>query len=180
MFARIRSWFLQAQPDAPQPDWLESLTTSLARLARAQTKETLQRESDSNAQCDRLEAMDGKLKNLTTAMQHVLDQRLLANDSLVALAAAMDILDGVTLQYENDDGLADGLTRVLTRLSHVLASSGVHRIAPRGGLPDGKRFCIVGSESVEGVEEGHITRVVTSALESNGRLLREGQVVIQG
>lgn len=160
---------LPAPPAAPAvtpPEVVETLE-AVKKLARAQAKLAA-----------RLDEVDGSLTTRLDAL-HAAPAAAPASGPWPGVLDAMDLLAHAidALDPTRDDGVADGLRGVLSRLDRVLAEGNVTRLAAAGVAVDGKRFKVIGTEPRADLPAGTISRVVRAAALRDGQLIREGEVV---
>jgi molecular chaperone GrpE (heat shock protein) len=74
--------------------------------------------------------------------------------------------------------LSDGLLRVHDKLLRFLERAGYSRMAEDSGVPDGRLMRVVGTEPRADRVPGTITRVVRAAIVAQGRVVREGEVIV--
>ncbi len=95
------------------------------------------------------------------------------------LLDALDLLEAALASAEvvASPALGDGLRGVLRRLERVLSSHSLTRLKPRGELPDGRLFRVVGTHPEPELPEGVVSRVVRAAVMRGEQLVREGEVL---
>jgi molecular chaperone GrpE (heat shock protein) len=71
-----------------------------------------------------------------------------------------------------------GLRGVLERLNRFLVRAGFTRQAPSGQAPDARQFRVVGTVASDSLPVGHVVRVARAAILRQGKLIREGEVIV--
>lgn len=96
------------------------------------------------------------------------------------LLDALDLLDAAvrSAAQSGQDGLAAGLEGIRQRLQRVLVSRGIQRHATVNGTLDGRLFKVVGTQPCEDQPDGVVLRLVRAAATQGGKLIREGEVII--
>lgn len=161
-----------ALADEP-PAWAAELLDLTKKSARGQVRLTMTVD-DLKAQ------VEGGFSSLEAQAQaHSLVAGTAANPRWDDMLDAMDLLETVIVSPEAQatPALALGLRGVLARLGSVLEQNALERRAPRGSLPDGRLFRVVGIEMADDLPEGVISRVVRAAVLRGDQLIREGEVL---
>jgi len=161
----------EAAPDEP-PDWAVELLDAVQKLARSQARAAA-----------RVEALESKVEGGFAEMRSaVAAPRPSAAPvaRLDVLLDALDVLDEArrAIAAAGSAQTERGLAGVSERLESFLADSGVSRRAEATEPLDGRLFRVVGTVELPDLPDGVPAQVVRAAALSSGRVVREGEVLI--
>jgi molecular chaperone GrpE (heat shock protein) len=149
----------------------EELLELARKSARAQLRLT--------AKLDQLDAkLQGGLAELRAAVRPAPQPSADWSEVLDAL----DTIDRVAASPEAAavPALAEGLRAVGRKLDGALSRASIERVGASGSPVSGKLFRVVGTDHRPDLPVGAVTRVVRAAAVSGGRVLREGEVFVNG
>ena len=89
----------------------------------------------------------------------------------------MDALEEAA-RLTTDEAQVQGLRAVLDRLDRFLKRAGFERQTATGDTPDARRFRVVGTEASATLDPGKALRIVRAAVNRQGKLVREGEVIV--
>ena len=161
----------EAADPAEEPagtDEIAELADLLQKFARTQARQGM-----------RLEEIESKLEAGFSDLRTVVTATVVAPADLDYgdCFDAMDAL-GEAARMAPSAEYAQGMQRILDRLDRFLTRAGYQREAVIGQAADPRRFRTVGTEVNEAQPAGTILRVVRAAVLSQGKLVREGEVIV--
>ena len=127
-----------------------------------------------------LEEIESKLEAGFADLRGVIVQLGSASESSLPFDDCFDAIDALTeaARLSPDDAHGQGLRSVLDRLDRFVRRSGFERQSVAGETPDAQRFRVVGTEVSNVLLPGKATRVVRAAICRQGKLVREGEVIV--
>ena len=160
----------ELREDEP-PAWAVELIEASQKIARSQAKTVA-----------RVEAVEAKLEGGFADLRSAVTaaRPAAAPARLDPLLDALDILDEArrALAAAGSAPVEQGLAGVTERLESFLAASGLSRHAVAGEPLDGKLFRVVGTVERADMPDGAPAQVVRAAALAGGRVVREGEILI--
>jgi molecular chaperone GrpE (heat shock protein) len=157
-----------AQDEANAPDAAE-IAELCQKLARTQARQGLV-----------IEEIESKLEAGFADLRGVIDQLGSASESSLSFDECFDAIDALTeaARLAPDEAHGEGLRAVLDRLDRFVKRAGFERDSAVGETPDARRFRVVGTEVSDAFAPGLATRIVRAAICRQGKLVREGEVIV--
>jgi molecular chaperone GrpE (heat shock protein) len=139
------------------------------KLARTQARQGLA-----------LEQIESKLEAGFADLRGAMIQLGSASESALPFDDCFDAIDALTeaAHLSPDEAHGHGLQVVLDRLDRFVRRAGFERQSAAGETPDARRFRVVGTEVSDVLPPGKVTRVVRAAICRQGKLIREGEVIV--
>jgi molecular chaperone GrpE (heat shock protein) len=139
------------------------------KIARAQARQGM-----------RLEEIESKLEAGFSDLRTAIETTPAASESALSFEECFDAMDALeeAARFEPDAARAQGLRGVLERLKRFLVRAGFERQTPTGQALDARLFRVVGTEATESLAPGQVVRVVRAAVLRQGKLTREGEVIV--
>jgi molecular chaperone GrpE (heat shock protein) len=139
------------------------------KLARTQARQGLA-----------LEEIESKLEAGFADLRGALDRLGSASESSLSFDDCFDAIDALAeaARLAPDEAHGQGLLAVVARLDRFVRDAGFERQSTIGETPDARRFRVVGTEVSEVLAPGKATRVVRAAICRQGKLVREGEVIV--
>jgi hypothetical protein len=143
------------------------------KIARTQARQGLLLEEIES----KLEAGFADLRGMIGAAGPSSEASLSFDDCFDDCFDALDALEEAT-RLAADEAHAQGLRAVIDRLTRFLGRAGFERRMASGETPDPQRFRVVGTEMSEAFAPGKAQRTVRAAILRQGKLVREGEVIV--
>jgi molecular chaperone GrpE (heat shock protein) len=172
-FARLfrrRPPVAQGDEQAPATDLTTVNIADLSqKIARTQARQDL-----------RLEEIESKLEAGFADLRGAIDKVSLPDESSLSFDECFDAMDALeeAVRLASDKAHMQGLRAVLDRLERFLKRAGFDRQTAAGDTPDARRFRVVGTEASAVLAPGKALRVVRAAICRQGKLVREGEVIV--
>lgn len=158
-----------AEDRESKPVWVDDILDAVQKVGRAGAKQSA-----------RVESMLGEIDESVRSVAQ-LARRPATGDPL-QLDEVFDALDALdaALGFLTEPNSVEGLRRVHERLTRFCERAGYTRVAALGAVPDPRIMRVVGIDdgSPDGGAGGAISRVVRGAITRDGRLVREGEVIV--
>jgi len=150
----------------PAPDGTADL---VQKIARAQARQGM-----------RLEEIESKLEAGFSDLRSAIESAPVTGDSGLSFDECFDAMDALeeAARLDPDGARVQGLRGVLERLNRFLVRAGFTRQAPSGQAPDARQFRVVGTVASDSLPVGHVVRVARAAILRQGKLIREGEVIV--
>jgi hypothetical protein len=157
-----------AVPDPGAPGLVE-LADLCQKLARTQARQGIA-----------LEEIESKLEAGFADLRGTITQLGAAHESSLPFDDCFDALDALTeaARLAPDEAHGQGLCAIVDRLDRFVRRAGFERQSAVGETPDARRFRVVGTEVSDVLPPGKATRIVRAAICHQGKLLREGEVIV--
>ena len=154
---------------SPGRSLLDETSELVQKVARAQARQGM-----------RLEEIESKLEAGFSDLRSAIESSAAVSESALSFEDCFDAMDALeeAARFEPDAARAKGLRGVLERLNRFLLGAGFQRQTPAGQAPDARLFRVVGTEPDQSLAAGQIMRVVRAAVLRQGKLLREGEVIV--
>jgi molecular chaperone GrpE (heat shock protein) len=172
-FARLfrrRPPVAQGDEQAPANDLTAINIADLSqKIARTQARQGL-----------RLEEIESKLEAGFADLRGAIDKVTLPDESSLSFDECFDAMDALeeATRFASDEAHTQGLRAVIDRLERFLKRAGFERQTAAGDTPDARRFRVVGTEASAVLAPGKPLRVVRAAICRQGKLVREGEVIV--
>ena len=171
------AWLFRKRPSVDQDDGEISepdlgagdIADLLQKIARTQARQGL-----------RLEEIESKLEGGFADLRGAIDKVTLPSDSSLSFDECFDAMDALeeAARLTTDEAQVQGLRAVLDRLDRFLKRAGFERQTATGDTPDARRFRVVGTEASATLDPGKALRIVRAAVNRQGKLVREGEVIV--
>jgi molecular chaperone GrpE (heat shock protein) len=127
-----------------------------------------------------LDEIESKVEAGFADLRGAIDQLGSASESSLSFDDCFDAIDALTeaARLAPDEAHGEGLRAVLERLDRFVKRAGFERHSAAGETPDARRFRVVGTEVTDALAPGKATRVVRAAISRQGKLVREGEVIV--
>jgi hypothetical protein len=127
-----------------------------------------------------LEEIESKLEAGFADLRGMIGAVGLASEASLSFDECFDALDALqeAARIAADEAHAQGLRAVIDRLERFLKRAGFERQSTTGETPDAHRFRVVGTEASEVLAPGKALRTVRAAILRQGKLVREGEVIV--
>src|SRR5450759_4014377 len=127
-----------------------------------------------------LEEIESKLEAGFADLRGMIGAAGLSSEASLSFDECFDALDALeeAARLATDEAHAQGLRAVSERLERFLKRAGFERQMAAGETPDGHRFRVVGTEMSETLAPGKALRTVRAAIIRQGKLVREGEVIV--
>jgi molecular chaperone GrpE (heat shock protein) len=124
--------------------------------------------------------MESKLEAGFSDLRGMIETMGLASAASLSFDECFDAMDGLeeAARLAPDEAHAQGIRAVSGRLERFLTRAGFQRLADTGEAPDARQFRVVGTEACDAVATGQVLRVVRAAISRQGKLVREGEVIV--
>jgi molecular chaperone GrpE (heat shock protein) len=160
----------QGDEKAPETDLTTVNIADLSqKIARTQARQGL-----------RLEEIESKLEAGFADLRGAIDKVSLPDESSLSFDECFDAMDALeeAARLASDEAHTQGLRAVRDRLERFLKRAGFERQTAAGDTPDARRFRVVGTEASAVLAPGKALRVVRAAICRQGKLVREGEVIV--
>jgi GrpE. len=127
-----------------------------------------------------LEEIESKLEAGFADLRGMIDTVGLSSEASLSFDECFDAMDALeeAKRLAADEAHAQGLRAVIDRLERFLKRAGFERHTAAGETPDAHRFRVVGTEVSETLAPGKALRTVRAAIIRQGKLVREGEVIV--
>ena len=148
---------------------VEGTADLVRRIARAQARQGMQ-----------LEGIESKLEGGFSDLRSAIEAARVTSESALSFEECFDAMDALeeAARLDPDTARAQGLRGVLERLNRFVVRAGFQRQTAVGQAPDARQFRVVGTEVGDSLSAGRIVRVVRAAVLRQGKLIREGEVIV--
>ena len=139
------------------------------RIARVQARQGMQ-----------LEGIESKLEGGFSDLRTAIEAARVTSESALSFEECFDAMDALeeAARLDPDPARVQGLRGVLERLNRFVVRAGFQRQTEVGQVPDARQFRVVGTEVGDSLSAGQIVRVVRAAVFRQGKLVREGEVIV--
>ena len=160
---------LSSENGAAGPPWALELHEAVQKVGRSLAR-TLAR----------LEALESKVEGGFSDLRSSAPASPGVAPSFDEVLDAMDLLEEAcrTLEGTGSVQAAQGLRGVVDRLQRFLVQAGLTRVATPSAVLDGRLFRVVGVVERQDLADGTPAQVVRAAALAGGRVIREGEVLI--
>ncbi|HEY5282139.1 MAG TPA: hypothetical protein VIM14_05060 [Polyangia bacterium] len=145
------------------------LVEASQKIARTQARQGL-----------RLEEIESKLEAGFADLRGLIDAIAPSAESSLSFDECFDAMDALeeAARIAADEAHTQGLRAVIDRLGRFLRRAGFERHTASRETPDARRFRAVGTEVSEALDPGKAVRTVRAAILRQGKLVREGEVIV--